>query len=167
MFLPRRYLQQRPLRPRTRARQSQSKPSSSFCVIPILLDPLLLALTLRLSRKLIRSKPSTLCARGPCVSKCREPTTPKRDVTEPRTNIAGGGSSNNFNGFQRRNTRFPANFIADRAAEDGGEEVFQHSSGCLKASSSPRRFRLKHDGSVSKNVSILLRQSTAAALHFG
>src|SRR5215831_15804115 len=85
MFLPRRYLQQRPLRPRTRARQSQSKPSSSFCVIPILLDPLLLALTLRLSRKLIRSKPSTLCARGPCVSKCREPTTPKRDVTGPRT----------------------------------------------------------------------------------
>src|SRR6266852_9431319 len=39
IFLPRRYLQQRPLPPRTRARQSQSKPSSSFCVILILLDP--------------------------------------------------------------------------------------------------------------------------------
>jgi hypothetical protein len=29
--------------------------------------------------------------------------------------------------------RFPANFIADRAAEDGEGETFQHSSGCLKA----------------------------------
>src|SRR5713226_10068293 len=85
IFLPRRYLQQRPLPPRTRARQSQSKPSSSFCMILILLDPLLLALTLRLSRKLIRPEPSTLCGRGPCVSKCREPTTPKRDVKGPRT----------------------------------------------------------------------------------
>src|SRR5262249_15311518 len=44
--------------------------------------------------------------------------------------IAGGGSSNNFNGLQRRDTRFPANFIADRAEEDDGGEAFQHSSGC-------------------------------------
>jgi hypothetical protein len=60
--------------------------------------------------------------------KCREPTTPKRDVKGPRTILlvaaarttltAFSDESNNFNSFQRRNTRFPANFIADRAAED-------------------------------------------------
>src|SRR6516165_6815344 len=95
-----------------------------------------------------------------CPVTLRFDSAPRADNAEARregaaNHIAGGGSSNNFNGFQRRNTRFPANFIADRAAEDGGGEIFQHSSGCLKASSSPRRFRLMHDGSVSKNVSIL------------
>src|SRR5262245_4900698 len=58
---------------------------------------------------------------------------PQADNAEARregatNHIAGGGSSNNFNGLQRRNTRFPANFIADRAEEDDGGEAFQHSS---------------------------------------
>src|SRR5260370_27302435 len=114
MFLPRRYLQQRPLPPRTRARQSQSKPSSSFCMILILLDPLLLALTLRLSRKLIRPEPSTLCGRGPCVSKCREPTTPKRDVKGPRTILLVAAPQTTLTPFQLPNTLFPPNFSPDR-----------------------------------------------------
>ena len=58
-----------------------------------------LSFTLRLSRKLIRSKPSTLCARGPCVSKCREPTKPKRDVKGPRTILLVAAAQNNFNAF--------------------------------------------------------------------
>src|ERR1700694_1351764 len=96
MFLPRRCLQQRPLPPRLRARQSQSKPSSSFCL--------------------------TLSLGDDSKTKCREPMTPKRDVKGARTIIAGGGSSNSF---QRQNTRFPATFIADRAAEveQSGEEL--------------------------------------------
>jgi len=51
-----------------------------------------------------------------------------------------------FSSFQRRNTPFPANFIADRAAEDGAGEAFR---------SSRRRFRLVHDGGVSKSVKIV------------
>lgn len=93
-------------------------------MILILLDPLLLALTLRLSRKLIRPEPSTLCGRGPCVSKCREPTTPKRDVKGPRTILLVAAAQTTLTAFQRRNTRFPANFIADRAEEDDGGEAF-------------------------------------------
>src|SRR5215471_4115785 len=95
-------------------------------MILILLDSLLLALTLRLSRKLIRPEPSTLCGRGPCVSKCREPTTPKRDVKGSRTILLVTAAQTTLIAFQRRNTRFPTNFIADRAAEDGGGEEFQH-----------------------------------------
>src|SRR5215471_819003 len=106
-------------------------------MILILLDSLLLALTLRLSLKLIRPEPSTLCGRGPCVSKCREPTTPKRDVKGSRTVLLVTATQTNFNSLQRRNTRFPANFIADRAEEDDGGEAFQHSSGCLKAAPAP------------------------------
>jgi hypothetical protein len=60
---------------------------------------------------------------------------PRADNAEARregatNHIAGGGSSNNFNSLERRNTRFPANFIADRAEEDDAGEAFQHSSGC-------------------------------------
>src|SRR5882724_11413369 len=86
-------------------------------MILILLDPLLLALTLRLSRKLIRPEPGTLCGRGPCVSKCREPTPPKRDVKGPRTILLVAAAQTTLTAFQRRNTRFSANFIADWAAE--------------------------------------------------
>src|ERR1700730_7820902 len=99
-------------------------------MILILLDPVLLALTLRLSQKLISHEPSPLWGRGPCVSKSREPTTPKRDVKGPRTILLVAAAQTTLTAFQRRNTRFPANFIADRAEEDDGGRGFQHSSGC-------------------------------------
>ena len=41
-------------------------------------------MTQRLSRKLTRSEPSTLCGHEP-VSNCREPRTPKRNVKGART----------------------------------------------------------------------------------
>jgi hypothetical protein len=61
-------------------------------------------------------------------------------VKGPRTILLVAAAQTTLTAFQRRNTRFPANFIADRAAE---------------AHSSPRRFRLMHDGGVSKSVPIL------------
>src|SRR5262249_59937961 len=48
---------------------------------------------------------------------------PQADAAEAsREGAAGDSSSNNLTAFQRRNTRLPTNFIADRAAEGGGEE---------------------------------------------
>src|SRR5262245_6159592 len=64
--------------------------------------PVLLALSLRLSRKLIRSEPSILCAHGPCVSNCRKPTPPKRDVKAPLVTAA----QTTLTAFQRRNNDF-------------------------------------------------------------
>src|SRR5262249_33344020 len=94
---PRRYPRQWPLPPRTRARQSQSKPSSSFCVILILLDPFSCA---------VAAIPAT-----------------KYASSREFHNRSGGG------GWRRRSIP--------------------------KARSSPRRFRLVHDGSVSKSVKIV------------
>jgi hypothetical protein len=51
----------------------------------------------------------------------RQADTLKRD-----TILLVGGGSNSFDNFQRRNARFPTNSTADRPAEDGGEEEFQH-----------------------------------------
>jgi hypothetical protein len=75
-------------------------------------------------------------------------------VKAPRTILLVAAGQAILTAFSDEIQRFPANFIADRAAEDGGGEAFQHSSGCLKTRSSPRRFRLMHDGGVSKSVTI-------------
>jgi hypothetical protein len=45
----------------------------------------LFALILKLSRKSIRSEPSALCGRRPCVSERRETTTPRRDAKGAQT----------------------------------------------------------------------------------
>jgi tetratricopeptide (TPR) repeat protein len=81
-----------------------------------------------------------LCGRGPCVSKCREPTTPKRDVKGPRTILLVAAAQTTLTAFSDEiHYLFPAKFIADRTAEEGAGEAFQHSSGCLKARFSLRR----------------------------
>src|SRR5262249_59183052 len=61
--------------------------------------------------------------------------------------FAGGGSEKSF---KKGNTKFPGNCISDRGGKDGGGEASQRSSVCLKARPRPRRFRLMHDGGVSK-----------------
>src|SRR5262249_15654245 len=60
--------------------------------------------------KLLRPERGSLCGRGPCVWKGREPTPPKRDVKGPRTILLVAAAQTTLTALQRRNTRFPAKF---------------------------------------------------------
>src|SRR5262249_2427794 len=86
----------------------------------------------------------------------REPTTPKRDVKGLRTILLVAAVQTAFNSLQRRNTRFPANCITDRAAEDDGGEAFQHSSeGPLQPpllSAHARRRRIEKRPNIAKTI---------------
>src|ERR1051325_3982569 len=54
--------------------------------------------------------------------------------------ISCGGS---FNSFQRRNTPVPANFTADRAAEDGEGEAYRRPAPAPPLSAHARRRRIE------------------------
>jgi len=78
-------------------------------------------------------------------------------VKAPRTILLVAAGQAILTAFSDEIQRFPANFIADRAAEDGGGEAFQHSSGGLKARSSPlsahvRRRRIEKRPDIVKTI---------------
>src|SRR4029077_3990274 len=103
-------------------------------------------MTQRLSRKLTRSEPSTLCGHEP-VSNCREPRTPKRNVKDARTILCrrqGDGRVAQPFGFRPQS--IDSQHLAETFEDAGGNagpflvepagEVAQQPLGLLASSSS-------------------------------